>query len=1249
MNRVYRVLWSQSRQAFVVTHEKAKTRGKPCSTRKAVALAVVLALGAMVTVPASAATSCLGGGSPISITGPETSTCSLATGDALTVTSTGTISGADPAVAVDGTDATSIDNSGTLSGNTWGIDVYHGGSVTGAITNSNAISGGNFGIHIVTGSSVGSIANNAGGSIAGVGGIGLFTSSSVTGGISNSGAISGLSYGIGLNSSSLTGGIVNSGTISGGRGIYLVNGSSVDDINNAGGSISAAVGVHLVGSSSVTGGIVNSGLITASTGIRLSSASTAGSISNSGTITASSAGIRLSSGSTVGSITNSGTIFGAYYGLHLSRSSSVTGAITNEATGTISNSGGSGAVILLSSGSSVGSIVNDGTISGGRAGIQLQANSGGSPTGGSGPSSVTGDITNTGTISGSSAGIALDSGSSVGGSIVNSGTIAGNNAAISIRDGSSIDGSITNEVSGSIIGRTASASWTGSGIYVSSSSIDGSIVNSGTIAGGVYLNNGSSVAGDITNNAGGSISRSSSAALWLYASTVGSITNDGTISSSNGHGIWLAGATTPGLGVVPSSVTGSISNSGTIAGGENGICLSNSTAGGIVNSGNITGWNGAVLISNSSVGSITNDVGGTISSSGQTGLRLQNGSTVSGDITNNGTIAGANTGLFISDSSSVTGNVVNSGTINGGSYAIYVSSSSTVGGIANTGTINGAVELGGTTLNLNGAAGSISGPVTGGAGSVVNVNGTFTTADTFAVDTFSIAGTGRLNMGHDITPDTSFNNAGTLAVAAATTVTITGDYTQTSTGTFQTGVTDDTNYGKLVVTGTATLPTGAMIYVNVADPDFAFTATSLSDVISAGTLVSDGTFAVDDNSALFDFTASKNGNAVDLALASPGAGGSTVLVNAVNSTGNTSGLGAATVLDGLAAAYAGGGTGNADMDRVMAALATLTTNQQLSDAVTRMLPLMTGALTRFTFANLREVNRVVRARLETNRGLSSGDDFAGNRMVWLKPLGSWAEQEDRNGASGYDAQTYGMVLGADGELSEISRIGAAFAYTRSDVDSNSGAQSADVDSYLAVLYGSRSLDENTDLNWQADYAYNRNQGDRYISLMDRTARSSYHSDSFHVGAGVGRTLPVNARTSFTPSFRVDYTTIKENGYAETGAGALNLAVDARTTDELILAVDGKLAHALSDATTLNANLGVGYDTEAEQASLTTSFAGGAAAFTTDGIKPSSTVWRGGLGMVLNASDAMEFTARYDLETRSGYTGQTVSVKFRMPF
>lgn len=108
-------------------------------------------------------------------------------------------------------------------------------------------------------------------------------------------------------------------------------------------------------------------------------------------------------------------------------------------------------------------------------------------------------------------------------------------------------------------------------------------------------------------------------------------------------------------------------------------------------------------------------------------------------------------------------------------------------------------------------------------------------------------------------------------------------------------------------------------------------------------------------------------------------------------------------------------------------------------------------------------------------------------------------------------------------------------------------------------------------------------------------------------------------------------------------------VNGRSTDELILAVDGKLSHALNQTTTLNTNLGVGYDTQAKQSSVTSAFQGGGAAFSTTGINPPKTLVRGGLGLVINTKSAVEVTARYDVEARSGFTNQTASIKFKMPF
>jgi branched-subunit amino acid ABC-type transport system permease component len=54
MNKIYRTVWSDARQAFIVASEAAKARGKPSTTRKAVARAVasaLLALGGMAAAP----------------------------------------------------------------------------------------------------------------------------------------------------------------------------------------------------------------------------------------------------------------------------------------------------------------------------------------------------------------------------------------------------------------------------------------------------------------------------------------------------------------------------------------------------------------------------------------------------------------------------------------------------------------------------------------------------------------------------------------------------------------------------------------------------------------------------------------------------------------------------------------------------------------------------------------------------------------------------------------------------------------------------------------------------------------------------------------------------------------------------------------------------------------------------------------------------------------------------------------------
>ena len=82
-----------------------------------------------------------------------------------------------------------------------------------------------------------------------------------------------------------------------------------------------------------------------------------------------------------------------------------------------------------------------------------------------------------------------------------------------------------------------------------------------------------------------------------------------------------------------------------------------------------------------------------------------------------------------------------------------------------------------------------------------------------------------------------------------------------------------------------------------------------------------------------------------------------------------------------------------------------------------------------------------------------------------------------------------------------------------------------------------------------------------------------------------------------------------------GAGALNLSVDGRTTQSLIMLLAGRLDHQLDDRTTLIASVGAGYDALTRQAAITATFAGApGASFVTHGIDPSPWLARGGLGL-----------------------------------
>ncbi|MEC9413181.1 MAG: autotransporter domain-containing protein [Pseudomonadota bacterium] len=491
---------------------------------------------------------------------------------------------------------------------------------------------------------------------------------------------------------------------------------------------------------------------------------------------------------------------------------------------------------------------------------------------------------------------------------------------------------------------------------------------------------------------------------------------------------------------------------------------------------------------------------------------------------------------------------------------------------------------------------------------------------------------------------------GTLSIAANKPLTLgqagaTADYTQTLNGLLRLGLIDASHYGKLNVTGTATFADGSKLDVDVKGAPSLANGSLLSNVISAGTLDA-GSFEVTDNSLLYSFAAEKAGNTVGLRVTRDG---NTSVVQSVNSEGFKSGRGAARVLDG----FVNGGSTNTDIADVSTAFGRLSNDQEITEAVAETLPLLVGGTTKLAANTLHSTNRVIQSRQANTRGLSSGDAFLTDKNMWLKPVGSWTRQQERNGVSGYDADSYGFVVGMDGDVSQSSRLGLALSYMNTRVDGNglSSGNKADIDAYQLIAYGSHDLAqfENVELNWQADVGMNKNDSKRQISFIGRTAESDYDSYTAHIGVGVGKRFELNENSTVMPSIRADYAYIRDESYTEKGAGAISLDVDSVHTEEFILMAQTDIDHQLNDKTTLLANMGIGYDLINDDTSMTASYTGGGTAFTTEGIDPSPWLARAGVGATVNINDYTDITAQYDVEGREDFLNQTASVKLRLSF
>lgn len=1068
-------------------------------------------------------------------------------------------------------------------------------------------------------------------------------------------------------------------------------------------------GFRLDANAGATAGTVqtflNAGSITGvdDDGIQIDNGATVNDLSNSGTIDGQGdSGIELDAGSTIGTLDNSGLIQGALDGFYQSDNSVVT-TLTNS--GTIEGLVDSG--IEVRDSSSIVTLTNSNTVRGGVDGFYLDdssitsLNNSGTIEGGSDNGialdigSSIGTLTNTGTVQGGDDAIQLEDGSTIGLLLNQSNILAQGGAGdkgVRIRSGSSIttlrneglisafDDALALTSASSITSLINSGQLQGlndAGVQVDSSSI-GTLSNSGSISGdidGLRMEDSSITL--LENLAGGSITSDSGDAIDLVNdTTIGQLTNAGLIQGDS-VGFEATGALTVvtlfdnsgqliggdwGMLLDTGASITTLDNSGLILGqGNDGILLNAASIGSLDNSGTIEGagpsgvgtndTSGIKLLNGASIGTLINSSfnslkgtdhglfvsGSTVTSLNNTGLiyggdspsttsndddsgiTVTGAGSVIGTLTNSGTISGfdgdANgRGIHITAGGEIT-TLTNTGTIIGDSYSLQIDGGNAIT-LNNSGVLSGDLDFGATasTLNLSGSGGRIIGD-TLGASTVVNLDGSFATEGTFSVSEFLIAPTGGLALNHDLTAvgASGLTNQGRLELSpgAINSLTVTGDFTQTASGTLvvdydgsigagNEGTGSDllTVIGDAVVDGSVEFRSGTSVDIASSSPIRIIDASAGSASFSGSVIAAPGTFGdlssfggiYTDTLGLFPFATEPD-------------------PVAVSSTDTV-------VLDS-AALFMGAGCG----------------------------------LSAQASGRMSQGRRFQHGSCLTPSRIELGQSDA--PLLWTRVISRRGNQDARNGVSGYDYRTQGVVIGSSQMLNEDWSSGFSLGVLSSWADKDIGGTDS-ADSYY--------------LGWQADYqndqqfvnlglmlGYNQFDFERMVALDGSLTEAGAETEGWSFGARVasGFEQPLNEHAWIKPTLSLNYIELHKSGYREQGLGQFNLKVEDETLKELRAGASVEVAHdfvtekaSKVPSSSLSVQVGLSRRLAMDDREYDAAFTGIGGPFVIEGDDSHDTLYHLGVGWTGHLNEQSNLFVGYDAAFGSDREEHQINFGFR---
>ncbi len=198
-------------------------------------------------------------------------------------------------------------------------------------------------------------------------------------------------------------------------------------------------------------------------------------------------------------------------------------------------------------------------------------------------------------------------------------------------------------------------------------------------------------------------------------------------------------------------------------------------------------------------------------------------------------------------------------------------------------------------------------------------------------------------------------------------------------------------------------------------------------------------------------------------------------------------------------------------------------------------------------------------------GASSDEMLAGSRVgLWVRGDLSFGDQDSTALESGFDFDAQTLTGGLDYRVNENLFVGTSLSVGKAEVDFDDKLATTDTDNYALAFYGSlyrgaSFADVVLSYGWSDVDTERRISYQDFGGSVDRLATASTDGNEYYISLNVGHSFDFSG-VKFDPLVRFFYLDGEFDGFTETGAGGLDLAVDKQGFESMSLTASGQLSY-----------------------------------------------------------------------------------------